>query len=193
MTLDLSIDIETLGRGVTSAPLAIGWAAFDPFHYQKCLDPLQRASKVRVESSGLIHVDLQSCLDAGLTVDGATIQWWFGQSEAARAALFADGRAPSLGEALSELSRAVDAATRGVGRIWAKGPSFDIAILENAYRVARLKTPWKYNAPRDVRTIVQVAGLTDAGRPENSHNAMEDAIAQAKLVQEACAALGAAP
>lgn len=191
---DLSIDIETLGRAPTSAPLSIGWARFD-----------RLATIGKIIDSGLIHVNLDSCLALGLTIDGPTLQWWMGQSEKARAALFAPpGQRPdSLQVALLKLDEIVEGHFRPDGvrerceKIWTKGPNFDAAILENAYfklasaGLLRLRhsAPWRYNDSRDVRTIMMAARITDAGRPENSHNAWEDAVAQAVIVQDAFARL----
>lgn len=66
----LMIDLETMGITPGSAIVQIGLCAF-------CLDDETMQSKS-------IRVSLQDCLDHGLTVDAATILWWFRQDEDAR-------------------------------------------------------------------------------------------------------------
>lgn len=182
----LSIDIETLGRAPTSAPLCVGWASFDI------------GERGQVKRKGTIHFDLDSCLAAGLTVDGPTIEWWMRQKpEAVRGLFGPDLTRRSLQAGLTELAAVFASEAGPDGFVWTKGPNFDAAILENAYHRARVLglyvhherylNPWKYNHHRDVRTIMACAGLSDKGRPENSHLAVEDAVAQALLVQEAWA------
>lgn len=178
----LSIDIETLGRAPTSAPLTIGFCLFD---------------ETRIVESGTIWVDLDSSLAAGLTIDEETLRWWMLEtSPEARRNLF--GPPNSLGSALNALDNLFGRnCGREHGLVWTKGPSFDGAILDNAYFRARQLglyscgpqsiTPWKYSSHRDVRTIVEASGLVLCHA--NSHAAQEDAVAQARMVQEAWALL----
>lgn len=159
------IDIETMGTGPQSAVVAIGACTFDGAHtFYK-------------------DVDLQSCLDAGLRVDGSTIYWWLGQSEAARAALF-NGRREPIATALSDLTHWWVTQQQSVdyepSEVWAFPPSFDLVILENAYRALGESVPWNYRSPRCLRTLAALR--PDVPKPENKgtkHNALDDALFQA--------------
>ncbi|AHJ10733.1 putative exodeoxyribonuclease [Rhizobium phage vB_RglS_P106B] len=78
--------------------------------------------------------------------------------------------------------------------IWANGPQFDISILKAVFDAVGLDEPWYYRAPRDFRTITDAAGMTrddfQAFNHGTTHNALDDAISQAKIVCEAYKRLG---
>lgn len=83
-------------------------------------------------------------------------------------------------------------------RLWAHGPSFDVSILEAAYGAVDLPLPWHYRAPRDTRTILEAARMDPhKGLEEFStgtyHNALDDAVTQAKAVCAAYDRLGLGP
>ena len=78
-------------------------------------------------------------------------------------------------------------------RLWSHGPAFDPPILAEAYHAVGLPVPWHYRAPRDTRTLFDVAGIEDhsawlaqhSGEARVQHHALSDAICQARAV---CAA-----
>lgn len=59
------VDLETLGTKPGSVILSIGAVTFD-------LDGSGRDGRTFYQ-----RVNIQSCLDAGMTVDGDTVEWWF--------------------------------------------------------------------------------------------------------------------
>lgn len=62
-------------------------------------------------------------------------------------------------------------------RVWAQGPSFDVAILEGYYRRAGLPIPWGYSMPRDTRTVYDLAKERGWSKPEGTqavHTSLED-------------------
>ena len=66
--------------------------------------------------------------------------------------------------------------------------SFDIVILENAYRAVDAKVPWRYNAVRDSRTVLDVAQIVASPRDEElepAHVALGDARYEARCVSHA--------
>lgn len=137
-----------------------------------------------------------------LTRDPRTVQWWSEQSDEAQAA-FADP--VDLREALRQLTVWIDNIGREGDtdfrkphertniRLWSHGSHFDGPILAAAYRAVGLPEPWHYRAPRDTRTIFDLAGIDDhsawlAAHPGPlgiPHHALDDAICQARAV---CAA-----
>ncbi|MBB2819033.1 UNVERIFIED_ORG: hypothetical protein GGD59_002278 [Rhizobium esperanzae] len=158
---DLMIDIETLGTSPGSVILSIGATTFD-------------AETGEFGEEYYAAIDPQSAVDAGLTMDVSTLKWWMEQSEGARVAAFAGERL--LGWALGEFGdyvRRVDAT-----RVWAKPPSFDLVLLESAFRVCHIPIPWHYKTPRDCRTLFDI---TNATQPDfgTAHNALDDAKSQA--------------
>ena len=172
--MDMMVDIETLGTDANAAILSIGACRFDRHSY--VIDP----------EMFYRNVDLQSCLDVGLTTDGSTFYWWLNNSAAARQALCSPFPI-KLGEALIDLNTFY----QGADCVWSHGASFDVVILEEAYRRAFIpsgRPPWHYRKARDTRTLFDpdvTPGYyeqVDGGVP---HNALDDAIEQAKWVQRA--------
>jgi hypothetical protein len=98
--------------------------------------------------SGNIHVSPQSSIDAGMSLDGNSIQWWLTQSEGARKSLARPGI--SLEKALDRLDCLVEI-TRPRS-IWAKHPGFDVTILDSAYQLLRRRSPWPHYTVRFLRS-----------------------------------------
>ncbi len=169
------LDIETMGNGPQSAIVSIGAADFDSAR------------------TFYTNVDLQSCIDAGLKVDGSTIAWWLVQSVEAR------GDALPVREALQKFSEWLGAVTwentdgsptfKPVEcELWAYPASFDLVIVENALRACKLQVPWHYRSPRCLRTLAAVSGVQ---KPcETPHEACRDAQMQVQWVKVCLAALG---
>lgn len=163
---NVMIDIETLGVRSSSVILSIGAIPFD---------------NEAVGAGFYRRVDIQSCLDAGLTVDASTIEWWMTQSNEARAAF--DEKGIPLRAALSQLSEIFD----GPELVWANGVNFDLPILENAYRACGLEAPWKFYNTRDYRTVKNMFPKEFYDRVRVgavvAHNALDDVRAQAITLQ----------
>lgn len=167
MSSNVMIDIETLGTRSTSVILSLAAVEFD-------------ATCVR----GIFHkrIDIDSCLRQGLSVDGRTIQWWMDQSDDARQ-LFQQAGEP-LHEVLQDFCGARDWRHTAV---WCNGASFDFPILENALHACGLQVPWAYYNTRDYRTLKNLVPKDVYSvlkvEPVVKHDALEDAIAQAKTLQ----------
>lgn len=135
--------------------------------------------------------------------DPKTVEWWSEQSAEAQAA-FADPL--EIGTALVHFGDWL----RGLVNdhyyvvsndekydneicLWSHGAAFDPPILAAAYRKLNLPVAWHYRAPRDTRTLFDVAGIDDhsawlkkhPGPLGIPHHALDDAICQARAV---CAA-----
>jgi len=154
------IDLETMSTKPNAAIIQIGACTFDG------------------QAAG-IRVDLQSCVDAGLAVDASTIMWWMQQSDAARASVTSPGASP-LRQALEQFTAGLAALGLGsAGEVWSYPASFDIVILESAYRAVGLLVPWKYNAVRCLRTLAALRPDIARVKPALAHDAVSDATAQA--------------
>lgn len=164
---DLMIDIETLGTAPGSIITSIGAVAFD-------------AVSGAFGQTIYIQVDPISCETIGLTPDVSTVLWWMQKSDEARSSAFT-GKTHII-DALVTLSAFHDAVAPI--RVWAHSPSFDIVLLEAAYRKAKLAHPWGHRVSRDTRTLFDVTGITlsSAGI---KHHALDDAVSQANAVCEA--------
>jgi hypothetical protein len=163
----MMIDLETLDTRPSTVILSIGAVAFS-------LEDEETFSFYK-------RLTWQGQFDAGRTVSEATLRWWLSQSDAARTSLI-DGEQVSLRAGLTSLRewfRHSDAE-----RVWAKGPSFDISILEHAYAG---ETPWRFYNARCVRTISDLVprDFGDGIPKGEAHNALDDAMAQALFVRKA--------
>ena len=187
--LHIMIDLETMGHGPNSAIVSIGAYHFDEY---------------TGEIYGTFHkgISLDSCLEKGMTVSESTIFWWLQQSEEARKSLINLPKQDistvlfdfnmwlnNIKYRNSSLSFNIPVnigEIEGVLFPWGNGASFDISILENAYNACKLKIPWEYNSILDVRTIHKLTkDYVDKGSNiGTSHNALDDAIYQAKYVSK---------
>jgi len=124
--------------------------------------------------------------------DPKTEQWWSEQSAEAQSAF---ENPVDLRIALSRFSVwLVDVCPDPSDlRLWAHGPQFDVSILAAAYAAVGEPVPWHYRSPRDVRTMLDAAGIDDhsgwlkqyPGPLGVPHHALDDSICQARAV---CAA-----
>jgi len=154
------LDLETMGTAGDSSIIAIGAVAFD---------------KDAVKERFYINVSLQSCIDAGMVVDGSTVIWWMKQSDEARA-VFSDD-APTLACALSQFSDWF-ASVNG-GQVWGNGAAFDNVILSTAYKKVGLTQPWKFWDDKCYRTVKGLYPNVKLNRVGTYHNAVDDAESQA--------------
>jgi hypothetical protein len=70
----------------------------------------------------------------------------------------------------------------GTNNVWSHGSIFDIVILENICRKLQQAVTWKFWQVRDTRTLFDIANVDVI--VEGKHNALNDALAQAKAVQQ---------
>lgn len=186
MTKRCMLDLETAGTTPGSLIWSIGACVFDDngilgekefavscFHAY--LDPIQQAR-------------------IGMTIDPGTVLWWLGQKPEAQKALTIGSNMvcgkDNVGPALHTFDQFLK--INEVTEIWGNGADFDIPLLAALYRAMGYGSalPWKYNAGRCVRTVFASIGKRcgDFGT-ENvlAHDALQDAIYQAKEVTKALA------
>jgi DNA polymerase III epsilon subunit-like protein len=163
MSKSIMLDIETLGTASNSVILSIGAVAFD---------------EGGLYDKFYASVAIDSCIDAGLHINGSTLAWWMRQSDTARQ-VFSETGLP-LATVLQTLATSFDWSDT---EVWCNGLSFDIPILDTAYRACKLATPWAYYNTRDYRTVIKSLdkGVLQSLRvePTVKHNALADAEAQA--------------
>lgn len=161
---NVMLDLETMGTSTDAAIIAIGACEFD--------------IKTQEVGEKFYHVvDLQSSVDAGLTLDASTVIWWMKQSDQARKEFQCEGI--NLSRALVEFTHWIGEGAKDV-KIWGNGAAFDNAILSTAYRKCKLIQPWSFWNDRCYRT--QKADYPDVKmqRKGDHHNALDDAISQAE-------------
>lgn len=156
------IDIETLDNTPTSVILSIGAVLF-------------RIKENEVVDTFYQNICPESCVKHGLTICPETVAWWKSQKIEAWNCLLAD-RLP-LKEALGRFSGWISGMTVNV---WGNGANFDIVIMENAFRACKMRVPWKYPNVRCYRTINCLFGSRVKEFEGIKHNALDDALHQAK-------------
>lgn len=161
-TSRVMVDIETLGLEIGSAIISIGAVEFDRHGPQ---DSFNRS------------VDLMSCQEAGLGIDADTLDWWLHQDERAREQLTGGDE---LSAVLSDFRTWYDA--HEFEEIWANSPSFDCEMLEHAYAAVDQDEPWNFRDERDFRTVRSLPVDVDVERKGLSHDALDDAVYQARVV-----------
>ena len=163
------IDIEGLATGPETTILTIAAQEFDPL------------DRDRFGRDYYVRVDLES--QEGRTIEQGTIDWWATQSVAVRDEAFSEQDRVPLGMALQGLHRMVWHARR----VWAQGPTYDMNILEHAFKSLQMPLPWKYYAVRDSRTVFALCPNLE--RYPASHHALEDCRRQILLLWDALESL----
>lgn len=177
----ISLDIETFGTKPGCKIIEIGMA------------------RMFTESRNTFTIPIDSSDEAqpGLVEDIDTVVWWATQS-IPRPDTLAKGL--NLRNALEFMydwiiQEVLDSNLEGTVNeteaiksvyIWAKSPSFDCAILKYAFEIAGVKVPWIFRNERDVRTAIAMSNYYEylidfIGTP---HIALDDAVHQAKIVEE---------
>lgn len=163
------IDVETLGTAADAVILSVGAVKFDLLSDQ-------------FDEEGFYgSISIDSNLDAGRRINEDTLLWWLKQPAAAQA-VFHENKL-SLEQTLVDLSNWLGG--RRDWKVWSKGPSFDIAMIEHAYKQFGMVPPWDFWNARCVRTYMDLPGAKGISAPDEGikHNALSDAYQQAKTVQ----------
>lgn len=164
------IDIETVGTGPNACILTIAAQTFDP------------TGVGYLPQDYYARIDIDSQPDR--EVDDATVAWWATQPVEAQAEAFGEENRISLKQSLEELSKLCF----HCNLIWANGTTFDMVILENAYKQEGMPFPWQFWRVRDARTVYSL--YPDLPKPTASHHALEDCKRQIDLLQQTLSHLG---
>jgi len=169
--IDVMIDLETMGLGTNAPILSIGAVAFSQFGGG-------------AEATFHQGISLEDSMANGRRPTASTILWWLQQSDEARKQVRqkCEHGAPIIATlyAFSEWLNSL----AGEPYVWGNGANFDISILEQAYLDAGMRTPWGYRNVRCFRTVMSEFGIeTDWVKPVVAHDALADAEAQARTLQ----------
>lgn len=184
-----SIDIESLSLEPNALVLSIGAVLFD------------RHNGVEAEYYTAINGAEQQDT-YGRHLSHSTVMWWLSQTamDPATAAVFANpvGVKTAL-EGLRDFVAAHTTMWADPYEVWFQGPQFDAVAIGSLCKAADVQVPWRYNAVRDLRTLLAMArahGTTDEalergiGSEYHAHNALDDAKMQAIRCINALDALG---
>lgn len=169
------LDLETLSTDNDAVILQIGAVVFDPV-------------KMILAERFVTTISIQSCLDAGLTVSGNTMAFWFGE-DLVKARKTVLQQQQTLGWALEAFRGWVfqvagdDADDHGEAPsaiLWAGPARFDLGILRNAYEVLHCIAPWSFRNERCYTTLRHLRPGIERIIPIIAHDALCDAMAQAE-------------
>lgn len=158
MNVEVMIDLETTGLKPGCRILSLGAATFDGFEQRTFYEKLAYSDKY--------------------WSDQGTLDWWDKQPAAIRLEAFSGTLLPrtvllQFSDWLASLGCKQDI------RPWGNAASFDLKILEAAYKIENLPLPWSYYNEMCYRTLKNLYPGTPFIKPDGAHNALVDAIAQA--------------
>lgn len=170
----IMLDLETLGTSAGCVVATIGAVRFTPHG---------------ILESKYLRLSIHQQQRDGLHIDADTVLWWMRRDDASRAELTAGDRAMPT-QALCQLSDWM-LHEGPVDELWGNGADFDCVILAALYRklLPGAKLPWRYSAHRCFRTMAALYPQVKMEREGTHHNALDDAISQAKHLQRLMAAL----
>ena len=165
--MHLMIDLETLATTPNAAVLTIGACKFDPLGTD-------------VDSTFYERIKIESQEDYSRVINEDTLQWWSQQDKQIQEDAFGEGDDRiDLKDAMKKLYKF----GLGTSNVWSHGSIFDVVIIEDICRSLQQAVTWKFWEVRDTRTLFDLAKVEV--RIEGKHNALTDAVAQAKAVQQA--------
>ena len=172
------VDLETLGTAADAVILSIGAVRFD-------LD------SGKIDDAGFYaSISVESNLDYKRRVQEDTLIWWMKQPPEAQS-VFNEPKV-TLPFALCDFS---DWLSTNDHFMWSMGADFDLPMLAHAFRSCTIEIPWNFWNNRCARTYKNLPAARSVSVPRTGthHNALQDAIYQAKLVQAIHSAMTARP
>jgi hypothetical protein len=182
----IMVDLETLDTAHTAVVLSIGAVAFE------C--GVDQVIDRELDPTNFLYAELEirDQQRARRTLSTQTVTWWMQQGEDARS-LFARGRTRfEPAAALTSFNSLVQLnVTADDGPlIWGNGSDFDNQVLLSLMEAYRIKPAWPYRNNRCYRTLKGLLPDIELERTGTHHNALDDAITQARHLQKIVRALG---
>lgn len=171
------VDLETLGKRPNAAILSVSAIHFDP--YSDYIGKIFHR-----------NIDLDSCIERGLTIDASCFHFWLDQKSKARYSLL-ECNIKELDDGLIEFSQFLR--NNDIIYLWGNGINFDNVILKSAYISCKLEYPIDYKNDRDVRTIAGLVPKQEFNNIQNKirenyklikHNSHDDAKFQILYLQK---------
>lgn len=175
MSEHIMVDIETWGTGPSALVVSIGACRFNPMgggivdRFYVCIDP-------------------QSAKDAGLEVSTDTLLWWMAKERSEARDRWLSEQRIDIWTALQGFSEWMT--SDGFSLVWGNGATFDNVILRTAFEKTSVTCPWKFWQDACYRTLKGLAPAIRIERDGTHHDALDDAVAQAKHLQAIVAHLG---
>lgn len=188
--MQVSIDIETVGKAPYGRIVQIGVVAFEmdrgPFEPIEILEAKDR------------WLDLIVAPYTWGVDDPDVIRWWQQPEQRAAAEAINAGTAVSIESALDQVADFIKKFLGNNAGIWAKPPGFDLVELRSAYAFTGRPCPWSMAQESCIRTAAWLAAKVPRnkfrapsmkGKGMVKHYGLHDAVVQAVLAKAAWRAL----
>ena len=138
------------------------------------------------------YLPLTPQTDTGRRIEPDTVIWWLQQDEKARARFKenlggdSDVLVAFVRSFIHKVQQVIDSALNY--EVWARGPQFDIVVLESLFAMCGEKAPWRYDRIFDLRTIMELAGIKKDDIDSHDivpHVALEDCRFQLRCLTRA--------
>lgn len=171
---DVMIDIETLGNGKNACVTQIGACYFD-------------RKTGEIGETFKMNIDARSAVESGAELDADTVYWWLGQSKEA-----VDSMTAAPLKDIKHVFMMLNNFLISADAIWSHA-TFDFVILQETYKRLKLKPSFQYRVARDIRTLVDLAGVNTKAftREGTHHDGLDDCKFQIKYCVEAFKKLSA--
>lgn len=164
------LDTESMGTEPDAALVAIGAVLFD-----------ENSGQLGDKFYRPIH--LATSVAAGFKIEPAAVLFWLGQPDAARNAILFN--VLPMRDVMIEFSEWVLARVpRDQVMVWGCSPAFDCIKTEAHCKAAGVTVPWVYYNERCYRTIRERNRVVEEDERVGLHNALDDAIHQARHLQK---------
>lgn len=173
MARHLMFDLETMAVTPRAVVLTLGAVTFDPYSNE-------------IYNDLYLKIDIDDQDKLGRDVDPNTLDWWAKQDAGVMEEAFSSDGRISLEDAVTAFHKFA----WGCNKVWSHGSVFDIVIMEDIYRQLNRTPPWNFYDCRDTRTLFDLADPEMEKSATQQHNALFDAIRQAKGVQNVMRKLG---
>ena len=173
----IMIDLETWGKSGGAVVVQVGAIEFNP-------ETGEELSKLQ------LWIDAEDEMRRGFRCDASTLYWWFTQDKDAQLlACGKDWQREQCNRAWEKVNQFLKDATA----IWAHG-SFDMPIVNTHLNHLRITPLYPYWAPKDLRTLVEIAGIdTRKYKAEATgvlHNALDDCRLQIRYYLDSMKRIG---
>lgn len=168
--MNFMIDLETFSTRPGGVIASVGVCAF---------------SKDKIHGTFYRVLDRQEQIDRGRIIDAGTLDWWLRQNDKARGALL--GVKTTAADFHKDLNDFITSfGPNSDALVWSNGAAFDIPFLEDYLKNFGFQAPWLYLNARCFRTYNALTKCSDLMTDEDNegthHNAVDDAVWQAKAM-----------